>query len=145
MGFSPEARVRVSAAVAESNRRRGEQNPVIRAAKRLFTQHHSNATTRGVPFRLTFTEWWGVWQASGRWPERGRLAGQYCMSRYGDLGAYEIGNVFVNLVTANVGDAHRGKSKSGAQRARMSVTCLERRERDAMGRFVPYWEAELEE
>ena len=63
-------------------------------------QRHS-AKRRGIKFLLTFGEWWSLWQSSGKWAKRGIYKGQYVMSRPGDKGAYEIGNVKICLSTEN--------------------------------------------
>jgi hypothetical protein len=60
-----------------------------------FVVQRKNAASRGVPFKLTLWEWWSVWQESGKWSERARYDG-YVMSRRGDQGAYEVGNVFID-------------------------------------------------
>lgn len=67
-----------------------------------------NATRRGKAFELTFAEWLYIWLVSGHWDERGKQGHQYCMSRRGDVGSYEVGNVFIqtnreNLVQGNSG------------------------------------------
>jgi len=82
-----------------------------------------------------------VWKDSGRIGERGR--GQYVMGRYGDKGAYEIGNVKIITaaentregkkltgnnnpatrpeVRAKISASRRGKKASAATRAEMSA------------------------
>jgi hypothetical protein len=64
------------------------------------TQRH-NARNRGIPFLLTFEQWLTIWQDSGKLAQRGRGVGKFCMSRRGDAGAYEVGNVFIQAHTAN--------------------------------------------
>ena len=66
------------------------------------------AKYRGIDFELTFDEWYDIWQQSGHWADRGRGHGKYCMSRVNDIGAYKVGNVFIQLSTKNSGDFHRG-------------------------------------
>jgi hypothetical protein len=117
MYYTAEARARVSAAVAESNRRRGEQDPEIRKARRAFTQHRSNAAQRRVSFELTFKEWWQIWKSSGKWALRGTHRGCYVMSRYGDVGPYASWNVFINLAEENFAAGHRGRKRTPAQNA----------------------------
>ena len=68
---------------------------MTQAARKKYAMHKSSAKQRGIPFRLTFEEWWALWQASGRWDERGRLGRQYCMARRSDQGGFEAGNVFI--------------------------------------------------
>lgn len=60
-----------------------------------FVDQRKNASTRKIAWSLSFPEWWECWQKSGRYPERGRGQGKYVMSRYGDTGAYEPGNVVI--------------------------------------------------
>lgn len=120
MPFTPEGRARISAAVAASNSRRGEQDQTLRAAKRKFTQHRANAKLRGVDFLLAFDEWWDIWRKSGKWAHRGKRAGQYCMSRFGDEGAYAVGNVFINLTAVNVSEGVTGIKRTVEQNAERS-------------------------
>lgn len=57
-----------------------------------YKQQEANAGRRGIPWRFNFASWWDVWERSGKWSERGRGTG-YVMSRPGDEGPYEPGNV----------------------------------------------------
>ena len=57
-----------------------------------------------IKFLLSFEEWLSVWLDSGHLAERGRRAHQYVMSRYDDIGNYEIGNVFIQLQGDNFRD-----------------------------------------
>jgi hypothetical protein len=66
-----------------------------RLARCKFTQHKVRAARRGVAFLLSFEEWIKIWKDSGHWHERGPGAGRYCMARYGDEGAYAVGNVHI--------------------------------------------------
>ena len=59
---------------------------------RKYIQQRKNAKSRGIKWAITFADWWGVWQASGKWSARGRGDG-YCMARLGDKGPYKVGNV----------------------------------------------------
>lgn len=68
-----------------------------------YNVHARKAKSRRIPFLLTIDEWWSIWEASGRWEQRGRKRGQYVMARPGDKGPYEIGNV----VIIPQGDNHR--------------------------------------
>lgn len=62
-------------------------------ARLAFNQQRQNAKHRGILFRLSFEEWWQIWESSGCWSKRGRSRGLYAMSRFKDRGAYEVGNV----------------------------------------------------
>jgi hypothetical protein len=67
--------------------------PKTKNKERAFWAQQQNAKYRGVPFLLTFEQWWDIWKKSGHWHERGRGKNKYCMARFGDKGAYEVGNV----------------------------------------------------
>ena len=89
---------------------------------RAYVQQRSNAKTRGIGFNLTFDEWKKIWIDSGKWEQRGRGAEKYCMCRIGDTGAYEIGNVFIDLGRHNVRDGNLGKECSAESRAKISAS-----------------------
>lgn len=73
--------------------------------KGKYIRHKANAKRRGVPFLLTFKQWWGVWKRSKRWNRRGNgKADDYVMCRKGDTGAYAIGNVYIGTHGANTAE-----------------------------------------
>jgi predicted transcriptional regulator len=65
-----------------------------------YTEQRRNARVRKIPWRMTFAEWWGIWQTSGKWTARGRGNG-YCMARRGDVGPYAVGNVEIITTKEN--------------------------------------------
>src|ERR1700691_4303747 len=67
-----------------------------------FYGHMARAKRRGIPFELTFNEWWDIWTSSGHWNERGRYRHQYVMARHGDVGPYAVGNVKIITNSENV-------------------------------------------
>lgn len=69
--------------------------------------HKGNAARRGVPFYLTFEEWWAIWQISRKWNRRGNRKGKYCMCRRGDVGPYAIDNVYIAPWTHNTAERNR--------------------------------------
>lgn len=79
----------------------------LRRARKRFLDHSYRAKGRGVPFLLTFEEWFHIWKASGHWHESGTRRGQYNMARYGDKGGYEVGNVRIITAEENVAEAWR--------------------------------------
>ncbi len=86
-----------------------------------YNVHKAGAKRRNVPFTLTFDQWATIWSTSGKWAERGKGTDKYCMSRFGDVGGYEVDNVFIqtnreNGIEANTGRKHTDemKFKSGA-------------------------------
>ena len=74
-----------------------------------FCSQRYSSGVRGIEFHLTFEEWCNIWDQSGHYAERGRGDGKYCMSRYGDIGAYEVGNVFIQLNLDNSKQAMTGR------------------------------------
>lgn len=101
-----------------------------RAAKRRSTlegkykMQKRNATARGIPFLLSFEQWLSVWNESGKMDQRGRGADKYCMCRYGDLGSYEVGNVFIGTGEENVRDGNLGKIDSQETRLKKSIAAM---------------------
>jgi hypothetical protein len=72
---------------AACNKRWNEQNK----AKRGYLTQRKDAKRRGVEFKLSYEEWLEFW--GDDLDLRGRDDHQLCMARYGDTGAYEIGNI----------------------------------------------------
>jgi hypothetical protein len=60
-----------------------------------FQAQRASAKQRGVPFAMTYEEWLGVWQQSGKLRERGTGTGHYVMGRRGDVGGYASSNVAI--------------------------------------------------
>lgn len=79
-----------------------------------YSRQRQNARMRDIEWDLTLGEWWEIWQASGQWKNRGVLAGQYCMSRFGDSGAYRVGNVAVVANAVNFAEARSHAKKSSS-------------------------------
>jgi hypothetical protein len=77
-----------------------------------YLQQRAQSRRRAIPFNITFAQWYELWTSSGHLDDRGIGAGQYCMSRYGDAGAYEIGNVFIQLSSDNVKQAQLGATRT---------------------------------
>lgn len=72
---------------------------------RRFECQRKSAKVRGIEWRMTFKEWWTIWQESGHWHERGRGKG-YCMARYGDTGPYSADNVEIITIGQNFRDSY---------------------------------------
>lgn len=66
-----------------------------------FSIQKRAARKRGIPWELTFEEWWRIWEESGKWDERGNLGDQYCMCRTNDVGPYRVGNVRIDTMAGN--------------------------------------------
>ncbi len=66
-----------------------------------YYAHKSIARIRQIPFEFTFEEWKSVWLNSGKWEERGRGSGKYCMARFNDIGPYSVNNVYITTNNEN--------------------------------------------
>lgn len=66
---------------------------------KAYISHSNGAKKRGIEFKLTFAQWWGLWESD--WEERGLGRLKKCMCRNGDRGAYEIGNVRIDTNLSN--------------------------------------------
>lgn len=94
--------------------------PYRRSPLCQYITQRANARARGIAWEFTLADWWALWQASGRWGERGR--GRYVMARYGDVGPYSPTNVHIitsseNVKEAVVNHARRGHQWGAARRA----------------------------
>jgi hypothetical protein len=96
----------------------------LEIAEKRYLQQRAQARMRKVPFTITLDEWIKLWADSGKWEQRGRRKDQYCMSRIGDKGGYELGNVFIQLQVDNVKDAQLGRVKSIDERLNQSKSLL---------------------
>lgn len=104
-----DARAQLAFGVSHAELAQLRKDRVVEAFKR---QSYA-ASNRGIAWRLTFAEWFAVWQTSGKLHLRGRGKGKYVMSRIRDDGCYEMGNVHIQLATENSRDAvevWRGKA-----------------------------------
>jgi hypothetical protein len=67
--------------------------------RKKYLAHKRSAANRGIGFKLTFEEWWAIWEP--HYHKRGINKGCMCMCRELDQGAYEVGNVRIDLVQNN--------------------------------------------
>jgi hypothetical protein len=77
------------------------------------------AKNRGIDFKLSYEEWIEFWGEDIT--NRGRGKSDLVMSRYGDVGPYELGNIFKSTVEQNGIDGNKGIPKSEEHRAKMSA------------------------
>ena len=70
-----------------------------------FVRQKASANRRGIPWELSFDDWWGIWQESGKWEERGNKTGQFCMGRKNDIGPYSKENVMIIPSSKNSQDS----------------------------------------
>lgn len=80
----------------------------IAKLKKAFTSQKWQAENhRKIKWKLSFVEWLDIWKKSRKLSQRGRGKGKYCMARYNDQGAYEVGNVYIQEHTNNTRDQRR--------------------------------------
>jgi hypothetical protein len=87
-----------------------EMKLFMRNVRARYTQQLCQARKRKIDWLFTFESWWKMWEESGKWKERGRKAGQYCMARKGDIGPYSVDNVEIVTIEKNSSDGNKGKS-----------------------------------
>lgn len=100
-----------------------------------------------VEMRLTFEEWYRLWDESGKWNDKWGRGGRYVMCRKDDVGHYELGNVYIGTVEENSSLAgkhgkgwkhtdewkarnstlHKGRKRSAETRERMREAQLGKR------------------
>jgi hypothetical protein len=103
--------------------------------RRQFRSQRHHAKQRGILFFLTFEEWCEIWNRSGHLFERGRGRGKFCMARFNDSGAYQVGNVKIITHETNTSECHKGKPKPLEQRRKMAAAAAMRC-RDHWGKFA---------
>jgi len=86
------ARYRTSAHGAEL--RRELQKAYRETPRGKYGMQKQAARQRGIEFKLTFDEWWWLWEP--HWGQR------MVMARHKDQGAYELGNVRVTTQSDNM-------------------------------------------
>lgn len=89
---------------------RGFKDPVT-----AYMQQVRGAEARGIDFRLSFEEWWELWEP--HYEKRGSKKGQMCMCRLHDKGAYEVGNVRIDYLKANIAEAGMLRRSEKASKA----------------------------
>jgi hypothetical protein len=104
-----------------------------------FTQQRSNAKQRGIKFKLTFEQWLAIWKQSRRLPQRGRTKGKYVMARFGDKGAYEVGNVRIILFATNNREASLGRPHTEATKEKVRQAKLGKPRPDLAERNRTAW------
>jgi len=72
---------------------------------KCFQVQRARAKQRGIAFAMTYEEWLGVWQQSGRLRQRGTASGNYVMARQGDVGAYCSSNIKIITIEENLREA----------------------------------------
>ena len=88
---------------------------VVNKSKQQYHNHKARAKRKGIPFELTFEQWYKIWLDSGHYHEKGTKHGQYVMSRYQDKGGYTIDNVYIQTVGDNTREAFLHNNKDFIQ------------------------------
>lgn len=89
---------------------------------RMYFHQWRNAVARGIEWQMNLEQWVQVWEASGRFSDRGRTADSYVMARKGDVGPYAPWNVYITTLADNVRDYQRALRDRG-------VVCADGRKR----------------
>ena len=95
----------------------GKRRSTLRGRYKMQEQ---NALARGIQFLLSFEQWLAIWTESGKLDQRGRGADRFCMCRNGDVGPYEVGNVFIGTGRENVRAGNLGKEMTQEVRDKIS-------------------------
>jgi len=82
---------------------------MMREARKKYNAHKGRAKQDGIPFLLTFDEWWSIWQASGHF---GDTRWMWMMTRHNDEGGYVLGNVKIASAAENAADRDRDKRRT---------------------------------
>lgn len=94
------------------------RHPLHIAKSRYYIQK-GGAKARGIPFLLTFEEWyqWFLDHGVDRNVPQPNSGNSWAMCRFGDQGAYELGNIYLSTQSQNVVDA-QARLRAQAQRVR---------------------------
>jgi len=97
----------------------------LRTAYTVHKNHTSNRLDRlgnVIEFLLTLEQWVDIWMQSGKLDERGCRTGQYVMSRYNDIGNYEMNNVFIQLHSKNAVEGNKGRERIVTDAAKKNMS-----------------------
>jgi hypothetical protein len=90
--------------------------------RQAFASQKCAARRRGIIFLLLLEEWIDIWQRSGKFHLRGKRSSEYCMARFGDRGAYVVGNVRIMSNSENHAEQdHPPNIYSEISRTKMSA------------------------
>lgn len=69
--------------------------------RKAYEDQRRHAEARGIPWEFTYADWLEMWLVSGKWQQRGKLSGQYCMCRLFDTGPYSKKNCYIASTDEN--------------------------------------------
>ena len=72
--------------------------------KKAYDDHVRHSADRNIPWLFTYSSWLEMWLVSGKWEERGRGKGKYCVCREEDEGAYSPRNCYIGTFEDNMRD-----------------------------------------
>ena len=93
-----------------------------------------NADIRNIEWRLSFAEWWKIWEISGKWSKRGRGKGKYNMARHKDVGPYEISNVRILSVEENMAEYYLHHKEEHKSLQHAGVKKMQKRQNGTRGK-----------
>jgi hypothetical protein len=83
-------------------------NPLGYALK-MFNHQKAGARKRKIKWNLSFNEWYNWFLSQGidrNIPQQKINGDAYCMCRIGDIGAYELDNIYLGNMRKNSSEAH---------------------------------------
>jgi hypothetical protein len=95
---------------------------ITKKDRSAYASQKSHAKARGVQFKLTFDEWLQWWHDTGHYHERGRGKLNYVMARFGDKGAYELGNIYCCTVSENARTSNKLNPRTISKKTRDAAT-----------------------
>lgn len=72
----------------------------------------SAAKRKGIPFELSFEEWWAWWQVDDRWSRRGNAPESFVMARFKDIGPYAAWNIYCTTKAGNLNDWRKWQTEA---------------------------------
>ncbi|MFM0257128.1 hypothetical protein [Paraburkholderia sediminicola] len=95
---------------------------ITKKDRSAYASQKSHAKQRSIIFNLTFDEWFDWWQATGKYPKRGRAKDCYVMARFNDTGPYQLGNIYCCTVAENARTGNKLKPRKISQKTRDAAT-----------------------
>lgn len=86
-------------------------------AKNRYNGAKSRSNQRGIDFKLSFDQWYDWWLSNGvdkNKKQPPKTKDTLCMCRYGDIGPYELSNIYCATVSENVKDQWKNGHSVGA-------------------------------
>lgn len=91
----------------------GDPTAIPMSAREAFRSQRCNAQRRGIQWTLSLVDWWEIWQASGKYKQRGKLHDQYVLTRHDFDRGFVPDNVCVTTFSKAAQAAIRDTIKKG--------------------------------